>query len=46
LRAANARFKRRFAYVETSAKEQGRALKEMTLQEMDTLWDEGNARAL
>ena len=41
LRAANARFKRRFAYVEAGAKAQGRALKDMTLQEMDALWDEG-----
>jgi len=41
LRAANARFKRRFAYVEAGAKAQGRALKDMTLKEMDQLWDEG-----
>jgi tetrapyrrole methylase family protein/MazG family protein len=41
LRAANARFKRRFAYVEAGAKAQGRALKDMTLEEMDALWDEG-----
>jgi tetrapyrrole methylase family protein/MazG family protein len=41
LRAANARFKRRFAYVEESARQQGRELKDMTLAEMDQLWDEG-----
>ena len=41
LRAANARFKRRFAYVEESARQQGRELKDMTLEEMDQLWDEG-----
>ncbi len=41
LRAANARFKRRFAYVEESARQQGRDLKDMTLEEMDALWDEG-----
>ncbi|MEX2161514.1 MAG: nucleoside triphosphate pyrophosphohydrolase [Anaerolineales bacterium] len=44
LRAANARFKRRFAYVEAGAKKQGRQLKDMTLQEMDALWDEGKAK--
>lgn len=41
LRAANTRFKRRFAYLEESARQQGRELKEMTLDEMDQLWDEG-----
>jgi len=41
LRAANARFKRRFAYVEDSARQRGRELKDMTLEEMDRLWDEG-----
>lgn len=44
LRAANARFRRRFAYVEAGAKKQGRGLKDMTLQEMDTLWDEGKRK--
>lgn len=43
LRAANARFKRRFAYVEAGARSQGRELKDMTLEEMDKLWDEGKA---
>jgi tetrapyrrole methylase family protein/MazG family protein len=41
LRAANARFKGRFAYVEAGARKHGRALKEMTLDEMNALWDEG-----
>jgi tetrapyrrole methylase family protein/MazG family protein len=40
LRAANARFKNRFSYVEAGAKKQGRELKDMTLGEMDALWDE------
>lgn len=40
LRAANARFKQRFAYVEAGARRQGRELKDMTLAEMDALWDE------
>ncbi|MEX2143940.1 MAG: nucleoside triphosphate pyrophosphohydrolase [Anaerolineales bacterium] len=41
LRAANARFKHRFAYVEDGARAQGRELKDLTLEEMDALWDEG-----
>jgi tetrapyrrole methylase family protein/MazG family protein len=40
LRETNLKFKRRFAYVEQGAKEQGRSLSEMTLEEMDSLWDE------
>ncbi|MEX1143642.1 MAG: nucleoside triphosphate pyrophosphohydrolase [Anaerolineales bacterium] len=44
LRGANARFKRRFAYVEAGARSQGRLLKHMTLEEMDALWDEGKAK--
>ena len=31
---------RRFNYVEAKAKEQGKELKDMTLQEMDALWNE------
>ena len=41
LRGTNARFKRRFAYVEAGARKQGREVKDMTLEEMDQLWDEG-----
>lgn len=41
LRAANVRFKQRFAYVEVGARKQGRRLQDMTLEEMDRLWDEG-----
>lgn len=44
LRAANARFKQRFAYVEAGARQQGRELKDITLQEMDALWDESKKR--
>lgn len=39
LRAANARFKRRFAYVEAGARDQKRELKELTLDEMNSLWE-------
>jgi tetrapyrrole methylase family protein / MazG family protein len=44
LRAANRRFRDRFAYMEAGAKAQGRELKGMTLEEMDALWDEGKAK--
>ncbi len=37
------KFARRFRAVEAGAKAQGRALKEMTLDEMDALWDEAKA---
>lgn len=40
LRGANLKFKKRFAYVEQGAKKQGRNLSDMTLEEMDALWNE------
>ena len=40
LREANLKFKKRFGYVEKSAKAQGRNLSDMTLEEMDILWNE------
>ena len=40
LEGATAKFARRFRAVESAAKGQGRELKEMTLAEMDDLWDE------
>lgn len=43
LREANARFRRRFWYVERTAREQGRALSEMTLAELDDLWEAAKA---
>jgi tetrapyrrole methylase family protein/MazG family protein len=46
LRAANRRFRQRFAYVEAGARQQGRRLQDMTLAEMDALWDEGKANGV
>ena len=40
LRATNAKFKKRFAYVEAGAKKQGRNLSELSLDEMESLWQE------
>ncbi len=40
LEHTNQKFIRRFGYVEQKAKEQGRELKDMTLEEMDALWNE------
>jgi tetrapyrrole methylase family protein/MazG family protein len=40
LRTTNLRFKTRFAHVERGAKKQGRKLQEMTLDEMETLWQQ------
>ncbi|HKS58326.1 MAG TPA: nucleoside triphosphate pyrophosphohydrolase [Steroidobacteraceae bacterium] len=44
LRGANAKFERRFGYVERRLREQGRSTREATLEEMDRLWDEGKSR--
>ena len=43
LRAANARFRRRFSHIEASAQRQGRRLSELTLEEMDRFWNEAKA---
>lgn len=39
LRKTNSKFEHRFRYVEEKLKEQGKALKESTLEEMDALWE-------
>lgn len=41
LRNANAKFERRFRYVERRLREGGRSPGEASLEEMDRLWDEG-----
>ncbi|MDE6716281.1 MAG: nucleoside triphosphate pyrophosphohydrolase [Muribaculaceae bacterium] len=46
LELSNRKFIARFNHVESRAKEQGKALKEMTLEEMDALWDEAKAMGL
>ena len=38
LRETNVKFKKRFAYVEQGAKKQGRNLSELSLDEMESLW--------
>ena len=40
LRGANAKFERRFAYIERALEARGQPLKEATLDEMDALWNE------
>lgn len=40
LEKTNQKFMRRFGYVEEQARSQGRNLKDMTLEEMDSLWNE------
>jgi nucleoside triphosphate diphosphatase len=39
LRATNAKFERRFAYIERALEAQGRTLEQASLAEMDTLWN-------
>ena len=43
LEQTNIKFIRRFNYVEQKAREQGRALEDMSLSEMDALWNEAKA---
>jgi XTP/dITP diphosphohydrolase len=40
------KFKKRFAYVEQGAKKQGRNLSELSLEEMDALWNEAKKRGV
>lgn len=40
LRGTNMKFRKRFRYVEQGAKKQGRNLSELTLDEMESLWQE------
>ncbi len=44
LQEANDRFIRRFQYIEKRAKEMGKSLEEMSLEEMDRLWEEGKRK--
>ncbi|MBR4338163.1 MAG: nucleoside triphosphate pyrophosphohydrolase [Bacteroidaceae bacterium] len=46
LEHTNQKFTRRFNYVEERALAQGRRLKDMTLAEMDALWDEAKAKGM
>lgn len=46
LRATSAKFYRRFTYIEREAAAAGRVLNEMTLQEMDALWNAAKANGL
>ncbi len=46
LRGTNLKFKKRFGYVEQDAKKQGRSLSDMTLEEMDALWNEAKAKGV
>jgi nucleoside triphosphate diphosphatase len=43
LRRANAKFERRFAYIERALAAEGRSLEAATLNEMDELWSEAKA---
>jgi len=40
LREANFRFKERFTYIERSCKNQGRCISDMSMEELNSLWDE------
>ena len=44
LELTNRKFRNRFGYVEECSKQQGRNLQDMTLAEMDSLWNEAKAK--
>ena len=46
LRGTNMKFKKRFAHVEQGAKKQGRNLSELTLEDMDALWNEAKRHGI
>ncbi len=46
LRYANQKFRRRFAHIEARASEMGKSLQDMTLADMDALWDEAKLAGL
>jgi tetrapyrrole methylase family protein/MazG family protein len=46
LRGTNMKFKKRFAYIEQGAKKQERNLSELSLEEMDTLWNEAKHKGM
>jgi len=46
LERSNRKFERRFRYIETAVKRQGRELKDVSLAEMDSLWNEAKKEEL
>jgi tetrapyrrole methylase family protein / MazG family protein len=46
LRGTNNKFKKRFGFVEQGAKKQGRNLSELTLDEMEALWQEAKQQGI
>jgi len=44
LRETNARFRRRFGYIENTASERGLSLKDLSVEEMNRLWDEAKGQ--
>ncbi len=46
LRAANGKFERRFRYLETELKKQGKELEACSLEEMDALWEAAKVKGL
>ncbi len=46
LESTNKKFRRRFTYLENETIRKGRSLKEMSLEEMDAIWDEAKRKGL
>lgn len=45
LRETNAKFRRRFAVIEQAARQQGRQPSDMSLEEMDAIWEQAKGRS-
>jgi uncharacterized protein YabN with tetrapyrrole methylase and pyrophosphatase domain len=46
LRKTNAKFRRRFGHVEAGLRDQGQALKDSSIDEMEALWQEAKRKGL
>ena len=46
LNGACSKFRRRFSYMEEQVLQSGRKLADLTLAQMDAIWDEGKAKGL
>ena len=46
LSGACSKFRRRFSYLEEQVLQSGRKLADLTLAQMDAIWDEGKAKGL
>tara|TARA_R110001592_G_scaffold7032_3_gene39478 strand:+ start:14277 stop:14741 length:465 start_codon:yes stop_codon:yes gene_type:complete len=46
LRSTNEKFERRFSYIESSVAQEGKQMKDLSLQELDKVWDKAKEKGL